>query len=129
MSKKSTIHDIAKSLNTTEKRDLIQRFIDATMEGYARYLKRGEHFKAANDLILKDNPEMDLVKINYAVDMMNRNGLVLSGDASSLGIGAMTDARWKSLYDTMTDVGVLEKGLDIRQAYSLDFVNKGIGKA
>lgn len=122
-----TIH-ISRKL-ASEKKDVIQRFMDATLEGYARYLKRGEHYKAANDLILRDNPEMDQAKIDFAVAMMNDRGLVLSGDALTLGIGAMTDARWKSLYDTMADVGVFDKGLDIRAAYSLDFVNKGIGKA
>jgi NitT/TauT family transport system substrate-binding protein len=28
----------------------------------------------------------------------------------------------------MADVDVFPKGLDVRQAYTLDFVNKGIGK-
>jgi hypothetical protein len=38
--------------------------------------------------------------------------------------GAMTDARWKSFYETMAGAGVLTQGLDPR---SLEFVNKGIG--
>ena len=41
----------------------------------------------------------------------------------------MSDARWKSFYDSMTDVDVLPKGLDVAKAYTLEFVNKGIGKA
>ena len=40
----------------------------------------------------------------------------------------MSDARWKNFYDSMTDVDVLPKGLDVRQAYTLEFVNKGIGR-
>ena len=28
----------------------------------------------------------------------------------------------------MADVDVLPKGLDVRQAYTLEFVNKGIGR-
>ena len=40
----------------------------------------------------------------------------------------MSDARWKGFYDSMVDVDVLPKGLDVRQAYTLEFVNKGIGK-
>jgi hypothetical protein len=38
--------------------------------------------------------------------------------------GAMTDARWKSFYETMAGAGVLTQGVDPR---SLEFVNKGIG--
>ena len=33
-------------------------------------------------------------KIAYAIKVMNENGIALSGDALTLGIGAMTDARW-----------------------------------
>jgi len=40
----------------------------------------------------------------------------------------MSDARWKAFYESMADVDVLPRGLDVRQAYSLDFVNKGIGR-
>ena len=52
-----------------------------------------------------------------------------SGDAVKLGIGAMTDERWRRFYEAMSAVGVLPKGLDPRRAYSLAFVNKGIGAA
>ena len=61
--------------------------------------------------------------------VMNANGIVLSGDATTLGIGAMTDARWGSFYKTMTDVGVFPAGIDLKKAYSLEFINKGVGKA
>jgi NitT/TauT family transport system substrate-binding protein len=41
----------------------------------------------------------------------------------------MTAVRWKSFYESMAAVDVFPKGLDITKAYSLDFVNKGVGKA
>jgi NitT/TauT family transport system substrate-binding protein len=113
----------------TEKRDLVQRFVDASLEGWAQYLRGGEWIAAANALIVKDNPDMTQDKIDYAIKVMNETGLIRSGDALSLGIGAMTDARWANFYQNMAEVGVLPKGLDIKKAYSLDFVNKGIGKA
>lgn len=113
----------------TEKKDVVQRFVDATMEGWAAYMKGGPEVEAANALIKKDNPDMDDEKIAYAVKVMNEKGIVLSGDALKLGIGAMTDARWKGFYDTMAEAGAFPKGIDVSKAYSLDFVNKGIGKA
>jgi NitT/TauT family transport system substrate-binding protein len=114
---------------TEEKKDVVQRFCDATFECWAAYMKRGEFFQAANALIKKDNPEMDDEKINYAVDVMNKNGIVLSGDALTLGVGAMSAERWKRFYESMAAVDVFPKGLDITKAYSLAFINKGIGKA
>ena len=46
-----------------------------------------------------------------------------------LGIGAMTDVRWASFYKTMTEAGVFPAGIDLKKAYSLEFINKGVGKA
>ncbi len=66
-------------------------------------------------------------KLDYALKVMNERGVVKSGDALKLGIGAMTDERWKRFYDTMAEAGAFPKGIDVTKAYSLDFVNKGIG--
>ena len=110
-----------------EKKDLVQRFVSASLEGWAEYMKGGAATAAANALIKKDNPDMDDDKMAYALKVMNEKGIVRSGDALKLGVGAMTDARWKSFYETMAGAGVLPPGLDARKAYSLEFVNKGIG--
>ena len=111
-----------------EKRDLIQRFVDATLEGWAQHLKGGPSTEAANALIKKANPEQTDDRIEYAIKVMNERGIVVSGDALQGGIGAMTDARWQGFYQSMVDVDVLPRGLDVARAYTLDFVNKGIGK-
>jgi NitT/TauT family transport system substrate-binding protein len=124
----NTTISISKKL-ASEKKDLVQRFVTASLEGWAQYLKGGPAIEAANALIRKDNPDMSDDKIAYAIKVMNESGIVMSGDALKLGIGAMTDARWSRFYIAMAEVGVLPKGLDPRKAYSLDFVNKGIGKA
>jgi len=58
---------------------------------------------------------------------MNERGIVKSGDALKLGVGAMTDERWKRFYETMTAAGSFPAGIDYKKAYSLEFVNKGIG--
>jgi NitT/TauT family transport system substrate-binding protein len=110
-----------------EKKDLVQRFVTASLEGWAEYMKGGPANEAANAMIKKDNPEMSDDKIAYAIRVMNEKGIVRSGDALKLGIGAMTDPRWKSFYETMAAAGVFPKGLDAKKAYSLEFVNKGVG--
>lgn len=110
-----------------EKRDLVQRFVNASIEGWAGYMKGGEGNKAADALILKDNPDMDQVKIDYALKVMRENGIVESGDALKGGIGAMSAQRWTKFYNDMAEVSVFPKGLDISKAFSLDFVNKGVG--
>ena len=112
-----------------EKKDLVQRFVDATLEGWAQYLEGGPATAAANDLIKKHNPDQTDDRIAYALKVLNERGIVMSGDARSDGIGAMSTARWEGFYDQMADVDVLPRGLDVARAFTLDFVNKGIGKA
>jgi NitT/TauT family transport system substrate-binding protein len=111
-----------------DKRDLIQRFVDASLEGWAQYLKGGPATEAANTLIKQANPEQTDDRIAYAIRVLNERGIVLSGEALKGGIGAMSDARWQVFYDSMVDVDVLPKGLKVKDAYTLDFVNKGIGR-
>jgi NitT/TauT family transport system substrate-binding protein len=44
----------------------------------------------------------------------------------TLGIGAMTDERWRSFYDTFVEAGIFSPDVDYTQAFTLDFVNKGV---
>jgi NitT/TauT family transport system substrate-binding protein len=108
-----------------EKPDLVQRFIDASIEGWYSFLYGDP--APANRLIRQDNPEMQDALLVYGRDVMKAHGIVDSGDALKLGIGAMTDARWAEFYRSMADVGVYPKGLDVAKAYTLQFVDRRIG--
>src|SRR5262245_61466835 len=90
----------------SDKRDLVQRFVDATLEGWAQFLKGGPATAAANALIKRDNPEQTDGRIEYAIKVMNERGIVISGDALQKGIGAMTAQRWRSFYDSMVEVEI-----------------------
>ena len=122
----NTTINISKKM-VDEKKDAVQRFVNASLEGWAEYMKGGEAIKAANAAIKKDNPDMDDAKMAYALKVMNERGIVKSGDALKLGIGAMTDERWKTFYDQMTAAGAFPPGIDYKKAYSLEFINKGVG--
>jgi NitT/TauT family transport system substrate-binding protein len=106
------------------KPELVRRFVAATMEGWKSYL--GADPAAANALIKKDNPEMTDAILSHAIDGLKRYGLVNSGDAATLGIGAMTDARWQSFFDFASTAGLYAKDLDYKKAYDLRFVGKGV---
>jgi NitT/TauT family transport system substrate-binding protein len=108
-----------------EKPDLVRRFVDASIEGWYSYLYGNP--APANALIKKDNPEMTDAVLAYAVAHMKEAGIVDSGDAKAQGIGAMTEARWRDFFDVMAQQGLYPKTLDERRAYTLAFVNKGVG--
>jgi NitT/TauT family transport system substrate-binding protein len=105
--------------------DLVQRFVDASAIGWYHYVYGDS--SPGNTLIKKQNPEMTDALLAYSIAKMKQYGIVDSGDTLKLGIGAMTDARMKSFYDKMVRAGVVKAGLDFKRAYTLKFVNKGVG--
>jgi NitT/TauT family transport system substrate-binding protein len=105
--------------------DLVQRFVDASTIGWYHYLY-GDNAKA-NAQIKKDNPEMTDEQIAFSIAKIKEYGLVDSGDTVRLGVGAMTDDRIKVFYDEMVKAGVVKPGLDYKKAYTLQFVDKGVG--
>jgi NitT/TauT family transport system substrate-binding protein len=105
--------------------DLVQRFVDASIIGWRNYIL-GDN-TAANAAIKRDNPEMTDGQLAYSISKLRERGVVDSGDAQSLGIGAMTDARIKSFFDKMAGAGVVPAYLPYKQGYTLQFVNKGVG--
>jgi NitT/TauT family transport system substrate-binding protein len=108
-----------------KKPELVQRFVDASIIGWYNYLY-GDN-SAANALIKQENPEMSDGQIAYSIAQMKARGIVDSGDALTLGIGAMTDAHMARFFDQMVRAGVVKPSLDFRRAYSLRFVNKKVG--
>ena len=105
--------------------DLVQRFVDASAIGWYHYLY-GDNSKA-NALIKLDNPDINDDQIAFSIAAMKQNGIVDSGDALKLGVGAMTDARWKDFFDKMVAIGMVDKRTDYKNAYTLQFVDKGVG--
>jgi NitT/TauT family transport system substrate-binding protein len=65
--------------------------------------------------------------IDYSVAKMKEYGIVDSGDSLKAGIGAMSDARVKDFFEKMARAGIVKPSLDYKQAYTLQFVNKGVG--
>ena len=107
-----------------ERPEIVQAFVDATILGWMHYLYGDP--SAGNALIRRDNPEMTGDLIAQAIDKMRNYGIAFSGDAETPGLGAMTDARWQEFFETMSAEGLYPAGLSYRDAYTLQFVNKGV---
>jgi NitT/TauT family transport system substrate-binding protein len=109
----------------TDNPDLVQRFVNASIEGWYSYLYGDP--TPGNDLIKKDNPEMTDATIAYGIAKMKEYGIVDSGDAKQDGVGAMTDARWHEFFDTMVKAGLYPTDMDYKKAFTLQFVDKRVG--
>jgi NitT/TauT family transport system substrate-binding protein len=108
-----------------ENPDLVQRFVDASIEGWYSYLQGDPG--PANALIKRDNPEMTDELLANAREKLKEYGIVDSGDAKKDGIGAMTEERWRDFFETMAKAGIYPSDLDFRRAFTLQFVNRKVG--
>lgn len=112
--------------DTIENRpEVVECFVEGSIKGWYNYLYGDS--AAADELILTANPDMTQDKIDFAKEMMRSEGIVDSGDALELGIGAMTEEKVGDFYDKMVSAGVIEEGIDWQKAFTSDYVNQGVG--
>jgi len=102
-----------------KKPDVVARFVKATLEGWKSFMASPA---PAAELIKKDSPNMTDGQIAFAVQRMKEMQVVTGGDAARLGIGAMTDERWKKTAEFMVAAGLLKPGTDWKRAYTTQFV-------
>lgn len=103
--------------------EVVRCFVEATAVGWANFLY-GDN-AAALAAILRANPDIGEAQLAYSVEALRRHGIVQSGDAETAGIGAMTEARWQAIFDTLAAVGVVAGELDWRRAVSFAFATSG----
>jgi len=101
----------------------VKAFVEASAAGWKAYLYGDP--RPADALILKDNPDMTQDVLDQARAKIREKGLVDSGDAKTLGVGAMTDARWRQFFDMASSQAVYPKTLDYKSAYTLQFLPTG----
>ncbi|MEI8632949.1 hypothetical protein P4S72_15030 [Vibrio sp. PP-XX7] len=75
-----------------------------------------------NKLIKKANPAMTDGQLQFSLSTMKKYHLLSGGDAATMGVGVMTDARWEKLYHFMTEAQLLKKAVNIHDVYSLDYL-------
>jgi NitT/TauT family transport system substrate-binding protein len=107
-----------------ERKDVVQRFVDASVKGWKSYLTGDP--APANALIKGANPDMTDDKIAYAIKVIRDSGVVGGGDATTLGIGALNAQRWSRFYKDMVDCGALPGGWDVAKLMTPEFVNKKV---
>jgi NitT/TauT family transport system substrate-binding protein len=105
--------------------DLVQRFVNASIAGWYSFLYGDP--APAFAAILKANPDMTPGLLHYGYAQLKARGILVSGDATRLGIGAMTDARWQSFFEQMAATGLYDKNMNYKAGYTLQFVDKGFG--
>ena len=107
---------------------LVKRFVEASIIGWVNYLY-GDR-RAADALIKADNPEMTDELLGKSLALMKELGIVDSGDAATLGVGAIKPERIKDFHDKMVKAGLYKAGeVDLAKVATTQFVNQGVGVA
>jgi len=104
----------------TERSDVARRFVKASMEGWKSYLKGDPG--PANKLIQADNRDMSDAQIAFGIKRLNELQIVDGGDAKTMGIGIITEARWKATYDLMVSSDLLPKDTDWHKGFTTQYV-------
>jgi NitT/TauT family transport system substrate-binding protein len=99
----------------------VAAFVKASMQGWKDYMTGDP--KAANALIRKDNPAMGEDELLNGIRLLNQTGMVLGGDAKTMGVGVITDERMKKTYDMLVSMKLLDPAkVDLKKTYSTQFV-------
>jgi NitT/TauT family transport system substrate-binding protein len=97
----------------------VQDFVDASIQGWTHYLYGNP--APANALIKHDDPEMTDDVIAQAIAKMKSYAILEPAGLKLHTIGTMSDARWKTFFDTMSAEGIYPKSLPWQNAYTLQF--------
>ena len=101
----------------SERPDLVQRFLDASFEGWASYLDGDP--APANALIKRENPEMTDGLLAFGRTMLIERHIV---QAPGETMGTMTAARWEEFFRSVQATAGYPATMDWQRAYTLQFV-------
>ena len=106
--------------------DLAQRFIDASIIGWYNFLY-GDR-TAAYELIMRDNPDQSVEKLDREVAELMDLEIIDSGNALEHGIGAMSLERVAAFHELAVNASIIEEGaVDLDLVATDQFVNQGVG--
>jgi NitT/TauT family transport system substrate-binding protein len=111
---------VATTKFVAENPDVARRFVKASIQGWKSYLKADP--SPANGLIRADNPKMSDEQIAFGIQRMNELEVADGGDAKTMGMGVITEARWKATYELMVGAGLLPKETDWTKGFTTQFV-------
>lgn len=114
---------LAQNRLISERPELVQAFVNASIEGWQSYVYGDP--TPGNRLILQANPDMRQDIIDQAIEQMRARAMLASPDTEANGLGAMSQARWRSFFTVMSENGVYPATLDWQSAFTTRFVTIG----
>jgi NitT/TauT family transport system substrate-binding protein len=102
-----------------ERPKAVQCLVEASNKGWVNFLRDP---KSTFDILQKENPENTPDLMAYNVGVHRKYNIIETDETAKLGVGAMTDARWKAHFDFLVQAGIFKPDFDYKQAYTLRFL-------
>ncbi len=100
-------------------RDALARFTKASVEGWKAYMADPS---TGNALIKRTNAKMDDGQIEFGLRKMREVKAIESGDAATMGVGIITEERWKKTRDFLVEAGLLKAETDYMKSMTTEFI-------
>jgi len=100
-------------------RSAVGRFVRASLEGWKSYFADPAPGNAA---IKEANPKQSDELMAFGLQTMKDLKVIHGGDAATMGIGIMTEARWQKTRDFMVEFELLKPATDWKSAFTTEFV-------
>ena len=88
--------------------EVVRDFVAASVKGWEDYKENPE---SANEYMQQFNPEYPIEQMDATA--VEQEELIYGGDASSNGIGYMTEERWTEMLNALQQVGVIDESIQI----------------
>ena len=99
--------------------DVVAKFVRASIRGWKDYMQDPT---AANALILKLNPALSPEWEQYSYAQLKKGNFVTGPDTSGAQIGQFDPARWQTMQSELLDLHVLQRPIDVKSAYTMQFL-------
>jgi NitT/TauT family transport system substrate-binding protein len=100
--------------------DVVAKFVRASVRGWRDYMVDPT---TANAEIAKLNPALSKDWMEYSYAALKRGGYIEGSDTTGALVGKFDAARWQSMYSQLLELQVLKKPVDVRSAYTTQFLN------
>lgn len=100
-----------------ENPEAVKAFVSGTVKGWADYK---ETFAEIDPYIRTINTALTPGEMTFAEEKQTE--FIFGHDATEHGVGYMTEERWTTLMDQLVEIGVLKGKLDVKSAFTTDFL-------
>lgn len=99
--------------------DVVKNFIAGTVKGWGYYK---DNTSEIHHYLLQKNPKITMAELEFGENTQRE--FIYGGDASTKGVGYMTEARWTELMEQLVDIRLLDQKVDVKTVFTTQFLPK-----